>query len=460
MGHEDSTERVKSTLSRRRFLRTSVGGLAGLALVPLLNACGGAQPAPTAAPAKEAAKAGPGGFAGGGSLKILVRSSFVPAYDEWLDKWAQGWAAQNRVEIAVDHLLAGEVPAKMAAEVAAGGGHDLYGMTQSGMVHLYNKQLVDVTDVAKQVGDRHGGWIPFAEQLGMFEGSWKGVPDYFYDLPGLYRKDLFEANGLQPVDTWDDLLRAGTVLKEKGNPIGIAINQKTNDANNSWSGLLWSYGGSVAGADGKTVSINSPETKEALRFAVELYNKTMTNEVLSWDDSANNQGLASGRISWIQNPISALRTIEGQNKELAEKIFISNAPAGPKGRYTSVSTSVWGLMEHSKDQAAAKAFLVDYYGVYIDGFRASTGFNQPPLTDFRKKPMPILGEDPKLHILQDFNEAARTSGFPGPPTVAAAEVDSNWIIPLMVGQAVQDGNVDGAVSWAEGKIKAIYDKYK
>ena len=63
----------------------------------------------------------------------------------------------------------------------------------------------------------------------------------------------------------------------------------------------------------------------------------MTNEVLSWDDTGNNQMLASGRASWIQNPISSLRTIEKDNPELAKKIYISNAPAGPKGRFASVS---------------------------------------------------------------------------------------------------------------------------
>jgi multiple sugar transport system substrate-binding protein len=251
--------------------------------------------------------------------------------------------------------------------------------------------------------------------LGTFEGVWKGVPDYFIEFGANYRKDLFDANNLQPVDTWDDLLKSGTVLKQAGNPIGIAINQKSNDANNSWNGLLWSYGASYVAADGKTVAINSPETKEAVRFAVELYKSAMTDEVLSWDDTANNQFLASG---------------------------------------------VWGIMSWSKNVPAAKAFLTDYYGVYIETVKASEGYNQPLLKNFRKKPMPIIGEDPKLQILQDFDQAARAVGHPGPPTPAAAEVEQNWIIPLMIGQAVQSGNVDEAVNWASGKVEAIYAKYK
>jgi multiple sugar transport system substrate-binding protein len=466
-------------LNRRGFLRLTCVGVAGTAL---LTACGqGDSPAPAkpaeskpaeskpaapaAAPAKPAeskpaAQAAPGGFQGGGSLKLLMRSHFVPAFDTWFDKWAADWGATNKVQVEVDHILAGELPAKWAAEVASGDGHDILVFTQSGAINVFNKHLVDVSDLAKQVGDAHGGWVnPLSESIGTFEGVWRGLPDFFVENGCNYRKDLFDANGLQPVDTFDDLMKAGTLLKEKGNPIGIAINQKSNDANNSWSGLLWGYGASYVAADGKTVTIDSPETKEAVKFALELYKSTMTNEVLSWDDTGNNQFLASGRGAWIQNPISALRTIEKDNPELAKNIYISNAPAGPKGRFASVTNSTFGIMSWSKNQAAAKALLTEYYANYPEAVKASEGYNQPVLLNFRKKPMAIIGEDPKLQLLQDFDKAARVVGHPGPPTPAAAEVEQNWLIPLMIGQAVQSENVDEAVKWAAGKIEAIYAKY-
>ena len=53
-------------------------------------------------------------------------------------------------------------------------------------------------------------------------------------------------------------------------------------------------------------------TREVVKFGINLYENTMTDEVLSWDDTGNNTGLLAGRLSWIQNPISALRTIENR----------------------------------------------------------------------------------------------------------------------------------------------------
>ena len=456
-------------LSRRRFLGAIAAGTGGVAIASLMAACSSSapptapqQPAPAGGgntTAAQPAQAGPGGFANVGTLKVLMSSHFVPAYDTWFDEWAKNWGTKNKVEVQADHIVSNDLAAKNAAEVAAGSGHDIYKFTRNGEPILYHTHMIDVSDLAKQVSEAHGGWIPFAETLGLVEGTWFAVPEYFIDFPALYRKDIFDANGLQPIDTWDDLLKVGPMLKQKGNPIGIAINQKSNDANNTWTGVLWSHGGSVVAADGKTVALNSQATRDMLNYAVQLYNTAMTNEVLSWDDTGNNLLLASGRGSWIQNPISALRTIEHDTPDLAQKIFISNTPAGPQGRMTSVTGNSWAIAQWAGSVPAAKAFLLDYYQVLPEAIKASTGYNQPVLKDLRKKPMAILGEDPKLNPLQDFDQVIHSVGYPGPPTPAAGEVESNWIIPLMVARAVTDNDVNGAVEWATQKVEAIYAKY-
>lgn len=457
-GSTDTATPIARQHTWQRFLAVSVAALVGLALV----ACTAPQqPAPAApAPAAPAAKEAPAAFKGGGSLKILLRAHFIPAYDKWVDQWAKEWGQKNRVEVTVDHILSAQMAEKVAAEVAAQAGHDIIALTRGGEAYLYAAHLVDVSDLARTLGEKHGGWIPAAEQMAVVDGVWRGVPEYFIPFPAMYRKDLFDEIGMKPNATWEELIKAGTLLKAKGHPIGIQINQKSNDANNTWNALLWSYGASFVAKDGKTVTINSPETRQALRVAVELYNKTMTNEVLSWDDAGNNRCLAAGRCSWIHNPISALRTIEKDNPDLAKKIFIAEVPAGPKGRFSSSSTNFFGIMRWSQNQAAAKAFITDYYAAFLDAFKASEGYNHPMLKGFLKKPMPILGEDPKLTMLQDADQWTSFVGYPGPTTAAAGEVFENWVIPLMVGRAVTSGNIDEAIGWAEQRIKAIYAKHK
>ena len=434
--------------SRREFMGATAAGLGGMAV---LVACGPQAPSPSGG------QGASGEFTGGGSLKILTRSHFIPAYDAWLDKWAADWGARNKVDVTVDHILAGDLPAKWAAEVASNAGHDLYVFTQSGAVNVYNKQLIDMSDIANEVGSKYSWVDPYASNVGKFGGAWKGVPEFFIDFPSLYRKDLFEANNLKPPESWEDLMRSGSILKAKGNPVGLAINQNSNDANNSWHALLWSYGVSYSKEDGKLNDINNSATREVVKFAVDLYKNTMTDEVLSWDDTGNNLALLTGRLCWTLNPISALRTIEKEKPDLAKNLAIGLPLSGPKGRFALVSPSVWGVMNWSESAPAAKAMIREYFSVFPEAVRASEGYNQPLLKEFRKKPMPILGEDQRLTVLQDFDQLARASGHPGPPTPASAEVEANWIVGLMIGRAVQS-SVDEAVGWAADRIAQIYKK--
>lgn len=458
----DRSRDPRSRVSPRSPLALFRAAVAALALGMVLSACGPAQePGPPAAgPAKAAAKEAPAAFTGGGSLKVLIRAHFVPAYDKWVDGWAKAWGEKNKVDVSVDHVRSVDVVEKVAAEVAAQAGHDIIALTRAGETYLYAPHLVDVSDLAKALGEKNGGWLPGAQQLAVVGGAWLGVTEYFSVFPVLYRKDLFDQIGKKPGDTWEGLVEAGALLKAKGNPVGIPIAQKASDSNNAWNMFLWSYGASYVGQDGKTVTINSPETRAALKVAIDLYTKTMTNEVLTWDDAGNNRCLAAGRCSWIVNPISALRTMEKDTPDLAKNIFLGPPPAGPKGRFSTGSVNVLGVMRWSKSQAAAKAFLADYFASFADAFKASEGFNFPLLGNFVRKPMAIYGDDPKLGILQDAAEWTRFAGYPGPGTAAAGEVDSNWIMPLMVGRAVTSGNAEEAITWAEQKIKAIYAKHQ
>src|SRR5262245_61119724 len=130
-----NSPRASRGLTRRRLLTVTVQGGAAVAVTSVLSACapGAAPPPAPAATQPAAAQAGPGGFSGGGSLKLLMRSHFVPAYDTWLDDWAKNvWGPKNRVSVEVDHILSAELAPKLAAEVAASAGPDSYALTRAG----------------------------------------------------------------------------------------------------------------------------------------------------------------------------------------------------------------------------------------------------------------------------------------------------------------------------------------
>jgi multiple sugar transport system substrate-binding protein len=223
---------------------------------------------------------------------------------------------------------------------------------------------------------------------------------------------------------------------------------------------MWSYGGSEVAKDGKTLTYNSKEVREALKFNKALYKDCMTPEVLAWDDASNNRLLASGRGSWIHNPISAYRTIEGSNKELADKIFVSLSPKGPAARRSFANCRAYGVTKFSKNADGAKAFLEALVDDYREGAKASTGYNMPFLKNYAKPPFPIISEDPKLKPLEQDAEYHFTTGYPGPLTPAADEVYQQFVMVDALAQFATDKmDLEQTVKWAEDKIKAVYAKY-
>src|SRR5262249_49187998 len=93
--------------SRRDFVKTAGVGGASAALLTILDA--------RQAPAQIK----------GTTLRLLQWSHFVPAYDTWFDNFVKEWGDKNGVKVRVDRIPHLELPSRIAAEFAAGTGHDL-----------------------------------------------------------------------------------------------------------------------------------------------------------------------------------------------------------------------------------------------------------------------------------------------------------------------------------------------
>src|ERR1700687_138759 len=133
------TQTDPASRSRRRFLKVAGPGVAGASLLTMLDA--------RQAPAQIK----------GSTLRILTWSHFIPAYDVWFDKVSGEWGEKNGVKVRVDHIPHLEIPARMAAEFAAGAGHDIILNNSTILARLYYKSLLDLTDVYDGLRKKYGG---------------------------------------------------------------------------------------------------------------------------------------------------------------------------------------------------------------------------------------------------------------------------------------------------------------
>ena len=394
-------------VTRRRFLQNTGLTLAAATATPVLST-------PFVSRA----------LADNNSLSIVQWSHFVPEYDACFDKFAKDWGEKNKVAVTVDHIPVQNVPARAAAEASAQSGHDLFGWNGAGGAHLYRKFFLDVADLVKETETKYGKVSTIGKQLGYNadDGTWSAFPDYYINFPGMYQKSLWDGIGMKP-DTWDNLRIGGAKLKAKSHPVGISLGH-SNDPSTTWNGLLWSYGAAIQDEAGKKIVLNSKEAVEATRYVAALYKEAMTSEVLSWNDSSNNQYIVSGVGSYIINPISAYRTAQKQNKKLADDIHVIEPPKGPAKQFMGAASEFYGIWKFAKNKEAAKEFLRYYAANWPEAFKASEGYNNPCFAGLVPKPMPILSNDPtstppdKLKILQDSDQWSAIPGYPGPATPA------------------------------------------
>jgi multiple sugar transport system substrate-binding protein len=440
-----------SGASRRKFLKSASAG-AGIAAIT----AAGVSPLFIVRNAIAADK----------ELKIIQWSHFVPAYDTWFDAFAKGWGAANGVAVTVDHIPVQNIPARAAAEASAGSGHDLFGFNGSGGAHLYRRFFMNVAELVKETEKKYGKVSTIGRQLGYNadDGSWSAFPDFYINFPGMYQKSLWDEIGMLP-DTWENVRVGGAKLKAKGHPVGLPLGH-SNDPNANWRGLLWSFGASIQDAHGKRIVLHSKEAIEAVKFAAALYKEAMTSDVLSWNDSSNNQYIDSGVGSYIINPISAYRTAQTLNKKLADDIFVIDPPKGPKGQMMGAASEFYGIWKFAKNKEAAIEFLRHYSANWREAFKASSGYNNPCFAGLVPKPMPILSDDPtstphdKLAILQDSDKWSAIPGYPGPASPAMDEIYYDFIVPDMMAKAATGQlSPEESVKWAAQRCEGIFKKW-
>jgi multiple sugar transport system substrate-binding protein len=468
-------ERRPLFITRRRFL----GGVAVGAVAPqLLAACGGDEEASsptTAAPeevgAPETTVLEQPASQLSGDLRILMWSHFVPSHDEWFDAFARDWGQEVGVNVTVDHINTAEVPGQITSQIAAGSGHDL--IQHISAIPQFEPSVLDMTDVVSEAESRYGDMLdvckrssfnPNTEKYFAYAPGW--APD-----PGNYRRSLWEAVGLPDgPSSYDELLEGGKQIRsDQGIQLGIGMSQEI-DSNMAGLAMIWSFGGSVQDED-ENVAINSPETIAAVEYMAELFGGAMTDEVFAWNAASNNQGMASGALSYILNSISAYRTAQEQNPVVADDIFFVPALKGPETALAAQHVLYnWIVPNFAANPDAAQEFLLHYTANYAHACYNSKLYDFPafiervPNLDAWMKEDPFGSNPPDKLGFMTFDQAVEWTtnvGHPGPTSPAIGEVFGTNIIPNMLAKAAR-GEMDpeAAVADAEGQIKGIFERWR
>ena len=411
-------------------------------------------------------------FPEGTELKILQWSHFVPQYDVWFDPFAVAWGNANGVDVTVDHIALGEIPAALTAAIDAGEGPSLIEYVFSPAAFI--EGLHDLTDVNLQAQELFGDQVENCEKVSYLPAtdSYYGYCHGFVPDPADYMIDLWAEVGYPDGPTsWQDLLDGGKAIKDQyGVPLGLGLSPEL-DSRMATRAVIWSFGGSVQD-ENECVTINSPETIEAVEFMADLYANTMTQEVFAWVPASNNQGLIAGELSYILNSISAYRTLQKIDAAAADNIGFGPALVGPRGDQRA-SAHVWQIYVIPKyiegaELEAAKAFMLHHTANYNQAVFNSELYNFPAFPNTVPQLEGWLALDPfgsrpadKLEVLGTYDDWIAWLGYPGPASPAIGEVFGSNIIVTMMGQvALGEKTAEEAVAEAETQINAIFEKWR
>ena len=450
-------------LSRRRFIQASAG-------LTVLVACGkSAKEAGPAATGVTSTLVQPGKQLSG-DLKILQWSHFVPRHDRWFDPFAADWGRQVGVNVSVDHINLADIQARASAEISAGEGHDLIEFLSPPAA--FEPSVLDLTDLNQEAERRFGKQLalctrstfnPTTKKYYGFCHGW--VPD-----PGDYRKSMWEKVGLPGgPTTYQELLDVGGRIKrETGVQLGIGMSNEL-DSNMAARAMIWSFGGSIQD-ERENIVFNSPETIEAVDYMARLFKASMTDEVFAWNAASNNQGLIAGSLSYILNSISAYRTAQTANPDVANDVFFTPPLKGPRGVQLASEhvIPIYVIPKHAKNPEAAREFILNLTANYAQATNNSELYTFPAFPQTVPQLNGWLDSDPfgsqpvnKLAFLKDAEKWSTTIGHPGPANAAIGEVFDTFILPKMMARAARgELSARDAVVDAESQIRPIYQRWR
>jgi multiple sugar transport system substrate-binding protein len=179
---------------------------------------------------------------------------------------------ETGIQVKLSAIAEDQFASQIQSAAAAGSLPDVVGALSLGFVHSLAADDIADPDAAAEVVDSLGRET-FAERalrLVEVDGKPVGIPSDTWTMLLTYRKDLFDKAGLQPPQTFDQIMKAATTLREQGRA-GIVASTKPADGftQQTFEYLALANGCQLTDDQGN-VQLTSPQCVETFRFYGDL----------------------------------------------------------------------------------------------------------------------------------------------------------------------------------------------
>lgn len=349
------------------------------------------------------------------------------------------------------------------AAIAADSLPDLLFCSVDTMASIYRaKQALDVTDVVAEVNQEMGG-ISGGLLAAVSDGSKQfAIPVLASSEMTYIRTDVLEEHGLEVPKNLDELWETAAIINDAPRmwALGLGIGTNCFDGERDLMSKLWSYGASVFGADGKTITLDSPNTRKVLEIYKNAWdNNLIPKDVTTWDDSANNMAYQNGTVAHIINTGSVASWLLENNPEIYDNTYLTVTLPGPAGTFAYGDLFGYVIGHNTKNADIVKEMVQNVmkpenYYVLMEEMK---GMRIPIFPSLAKDQM---WQEKAYKPLADSIEYLTLAGYPGPVTDTALEVYRQLLISQMFQRVLVDDWAAGdAIAETVGKIEQIQTSF-
>lgn len=433
-------------------MRRNIKLLALAVLLALLTAaCGGGAEESSGAGAGEEASA-PSAAAeegNGGALSVWIMQPGSEDIETIVNETAAAFEEQND-GVSVDVQF---VPWANAHDqfVTAIGGGEVPDVAEMGTT--WTPEFAELGAFAPVDVTADGDYVESLVTSATVDGETYGYPWYAGARSLIYRTDVFDDLGLDPPETWDDLLAAGDAIAEQGDidPIHVA-----GDYVHMQAPLVWQAGGDLATEqDTWTAQVDSEAGREAFAFYKELWDKGWSPEgAVNWNSVDVRDAFANGDSAMMIGGGWDLAAILSTNPELEGNVGSALAPAGPGGNQDAFAGGSHLVTFAESDNAELGAQFIEFMlqPEQVTAFTEAVGFL--PGTVSGVEASSASGDELYGTFAEQLVEHSRSY----PPTAAWGQIEGDQVFTNATQQMMQGSlTVDEAVAQINQQMQEAFD---
>jgi multiple sugar transport system substrate-binding protein len=295
----------------------------------------------------------------GETVRVLaVTSSQFQAHEARVGAFEEA----TGIDVIIDYVPFANMREALTAEMIGGGDYDVVSVMDQWVVSLRNL-LQPIGEGIEAQGTDLSDFPAAHMRHGMIDGELVGLPVRGHVQLLFYRADLLEAAGVEPPQTWDDVLSVSAAVQANGDVAGIALPYGRLNGQNLmvWINMLWGNGGDLfdeAGAPIFNSEAGVAATQAYIDMLIEHEVAPAGSAVFVEQDAVNSFKQGNSAMLpvwwWVRSQLTdpEQSTITDDQLGFAALPTVAGAP-----RTTFTNTWIFGVTEGSENPDAAIEYL-------------------------------------------------------------------------------------------------------